>query len=292
MSDYPETLQDELEAYPLRLNVAALPERRFFRMIRTLTVGVVLLSALLISFGVYLNYQITHLDVTVQRGKILQFYQIDPVDKRLKAVESVKTKVDPLKLVVEEKLRDYLQLRNSTVWVMDTMNKRFGAKGLIAQMSHPKVYNDFFQVGANMIRKTRASELVRDVHIYDLRMESYNPGDRLGASLYDLDGKNRVLWSAIIETFDLPITDDLVSVCNCSDNSKACIKCKIDNAKNRERSKIWMRTSFSRQKRCDAKSDLCANPLGVSVDSYIVTFMPIHDDATYWNLPPALQPEI
>ena len=47
MVQYPEDLHDELEAYPVRLNVAALPDRRFFKMMRTLTVGTVLLTSLL-----------------------------------------------------------------------------------------------------------------------------------------------------------------------------------------------------------------------------------------------------
>ena len=109
MADYPETPQDKLEAYPLRLNVAALPERRFFKMTRTLTICVVLLSALLILLGVYLNYQITHLDVAVRRGSAWQFFRIDPEDKKLKMTESTAVGVDALRLVVEEKLIEYLR---------------------------------------------------------------------------------------------------------------------------------------------------------------------------------------
>ena len=89
----------------------------------------------------------------------------------------------------------------------------------------------------------------------------------------------------MLETFDLPITDDLVSACACSDNSKDCLKCKINNTKNRERKKIWIRTSFNRPK-------TLANPFGVGVEKYVSTFLPIHPEATYWDLPPALQPEI
>lgn len=269
-----EVLHDELEAYPLRLNVAALPERRFFKMTRMLTVSVVLLSALLITLGVYLNYQITHLDVTVRKNNIWQFYRIDPEEKRLKAAESASISVDPLKLVVEEKLRDYLTVRNSTVWAMDVMDRNLGPSGLIAQVSHPSVYNKFITEGRAMLNKTRGAELVRDVHIYELKWIRSN------------------LWMAIIETFDLPMSDDQVSVCLCSDNSKGCIRCKIAHAKNRERRKIWMRTSFNRPKRCEADIGLCENPLGISVDKYISTFVPIHDEATYWDLPPALRPEI
>ena len=267
MADYPETPQDKLEAYPLRLNVSALPERRFFKMTRTLTVCVVLLASLLMCLGVFLNYQITHLDVTVKRGTSWQFYRIDPEAKLLQATESAAIKVDPMRLVVEEKLMDYLKIRNSTVWRMDTMDANFGPAGPIAQMSEPRVFVVFDQEARSMLAKTRGGSLIREVHIYTLKLIRNN------------------LWMAIIETFDLPITDDAVSPCPCTDNSKVCLSCKIEKAKNRERRKIWMRTSFNRPK-------TPFNPLGVSVDRYTSTLLPIHPDAAYWDLPPDLQPEI
>ena len=267
LAEYPETHKDQLEAYPLRLNVSALPERRFFKMTRALTLCVVLLAALLIVLGVYLNYQITHLDVTVRRGSDWQFYRINPVNKTLKATEPTAVKVDSMRLVVEEKLTDYLKIRNSTVWAVDTMNYNFGPTGPIAQLSDPKLFSAFAQEAQALLTKTRGKSLVREAHIYDIQPVGSN------------------LWMAIVETFDLPITDDLISVCACSDNSKACLKCKIDNAKNRERRKIWIKTSFKRPQ-------TLFNPFGVSVDKYIPTLMPIHPEATYWDLPSALRPEI
>ena len=267
MADLPEQQKDNLEAYPLRLNVSALPERRFFKMTRTLTVSVVLLASLLIALGVFLNYQITHLDVTIKRGSAWQFYRIDPEAKQLKVTEPSVLVIDPLRLATEERLLAYLKIRNSTVWTQDTMDRNFGPAGPIAQLSNPKIYMQFDREAKAMLNKTRGAGLIREAHIYSLKWLHSN------------------LWMAIIETFDLPITDDLVSVCTCSDNSHKCIQCKIDNAQNRERKKIWMRTSFDRTKTGE-------NPLGVSVDEYIPIYVPIHDDATYWDLPPDLQPDI
>ena len=283
MTNYPETHKDKLEAYPLRLNVAALPERRFFKMTRTLTVLVVLLSALLVVFGVYLNYQITHLDVSVRRGSAWQFYRIDPEEKRLKIAETTSVGVDAMYLVVEEKLIEYLKLRNSTVWTLNTMEKNFGMSGPIFQISSSDVFKAFDREAQAMLSKTRGAGLIRDVHIYSLKNVGPN------------------LWSAIIETFDLPITDDLISECPCTDNSKECLNCKISKAKNRERKKIWIRTSFARkeisEQMCNSihrvsGKEVCFNPLGISIDKYISTFLPIHPNATYWDLPPDLRPEI
>jgi len=276
VEQYPEDFHDELEAYPLRLHVAALPDRRFFKMTRTLTVGTVLLSALLIVLGVFLNYQLTHLNVTVRRSGVWQFYRIDPEEKRLKATESASVQLLPMRLVIEERLREYIKIRNSTVWNLDKMDENRSADGVIGQMSKSDIFESFGPEFMAMQAQTRGSKLVRDVHIYDVKLVNTN------------------LWMALIETFDLPITDDLESVCACSDNSRSCLDCKIQNAQKRERRRIWIRTSFNRPQECrvQKRNMTCPNPLGISVDKYISTFVPIHDEATFWDLPAALRPDI
>lgn len=285
MTQYPEDLHDELEAYPLRLNVAALPDRRFFKMTRTLTVCVVLLSALLILLGVFLNYQITHLDVSVRRKGVWQFYHIDPIEKRLKPMESSSIRLDPMRLVVEERLRKYLEERNSTVWDQEEMSRRLSGLGVVAQISHPDVFTAFGPDAKAMLAQTRGAGLVRDVHIYELKLMS---------ELKLSDGKVRV-WMAIIETFDLPMANDWGgAVCACSDNSKTCLDCKIQKSKHRERFKVWIRT-FDEKKRalCEANKNRCPdNPLGIMVDKYIPLMMPIHEDNKFWDVPLQLRPKI
>ena len=267
MEEYPEKLKDQLEAYPLRLDVAALPDRRFFKMTRTLTIMVALAGALLIVLATFLNYQINHLDISVRKGSTWQFFQINPEENRLQPMQSSKMGFSSLQFAVEQQLTKYLTLRNSTVWDTDTMNRNFGNLGLITQMTNPTISPIFDRESKSLLARTRSEGLIRDVHIYDLRL--------LGGNL----------WMAIIETFDLPITDDLTSECLCSDNSPACLSCKTKKAKYHERRKIWIRTSYQRPKTLE-------NPLGVSVDKYISTILPIHPEETYWGLPSALRPEI
>ncbi|MBQ4472456.1 MAG: hypothetical protein II942_04370 [Alphaproteobacteria bacterium] len=269
MADTPEELKDDLGAYPLRLHVNALPERRFFKMIRTLTVGLVLAASLLIVLGVFLNYQLTHQDVSVGNERSWQFYYIDPERLTLKQVQPARTSVPALQILVEEQLIKYLTLRNSTVWARDTMESNFSAGGPIARMSRGNVYSRFASEVPDIQRETRGRGLIRDVHIYDLQL------------VYP----NENLWMAIIEKFDLPITDDLQSECQCNDNSKKCLQCKMKKAKKRTLSKIWLRTGFNQNKTLD-------NPLGISVDRYLETFMPIREDRVYWDLPAPLIPDI
>ena len=283
MEHFPEQLHDELEAYPLRLNVAALPERRFFKMIRTLTVLVVLASALMICLAVFLNYQITHLNVTLLKNNRWQFYQIDPQEKKLHTLENAEIRLNPLVLMIESKLRDYLMWRNSTAGSEQQISANFTSGGRIYQFSSTKVFDRFASVDKRNLPQ-RDTDIVREAHIYDLRL------------LYP---RFPYLWMAYIEVFDMPATEDYVGVCLCSDNSKQCLDCKKQKSVNRERYKIWIRTTFGRPQKCivqdqdpilkDQDAGLCLNPLGISVDEYNPTIVPIHDDETYWNLPPALR---
>lgn len=285
MEKYPEQLRDELEAYPLRLNVAALPERRFFKMIRTLTLLVVLLSALLIVLAVFLNYQITHLDITLHRNGRWQFYQIDPQKKTLTPLESSTIGANSLVLFVESKVRDYLMWRNTTAGPEQQINANFAPGGRIAQFSESRLFAQFVNHDRRKLPQ-RDTDIVREAHIYDLQL------------VYP---RLPYLWLAYVEVFDMPATEDDVGVCLCSDNSADCLSCKVQKAVNRERYKIWMRTSFNRPKKCsvrdqdpnlpDQDAGLCLNPLGISVDSYVPTFVPIHDDEIYWDIPPILRPD-
>ena len=281
LKNYSDEAHDELEAYPLRLNVAALPERRFFKMIRTLTVAVVLSGAVLIILAVFLNYQITHLDISVGRPSRWQFYRMDPQEKTLRTIESSTIRVNALKLLIEAALRDYLIMRNSTSLSTDVMEKNFSTYGRIAQFSSSEVFGQFSTEKSLMLSKIRGKgkKLIREAHIYDLRLVNSN------------------MWMAIIEVFDMPVTEDSVGVCRCSDNSKECLTCKIQKAKNRERYKIWIRTSLNPRKAfCNVNpkinENLCFNPLGITVEKYIPTKMPIHEQDVYWNLPPALRPNL
>ena len=283
LEQFPEHLHDELEAYPLRLNVSALPERRFFKMIRTLTVLVVLAGALLISLAVFLNYQITHLDITLYKNGRWQFYQIDPMEKRLYPLESSTKTLNPLAFVIEAKLRDYLIWRNNTTGSDQQIKTNINPGGRIFQFSGTKVWAQFVNVDKPKINQ-RDDDVVRETHIYDLQL---------------VDSRFPYLWLAYIEIFELPATEDFVGICLCSDNSQKCLDCKKQNAIKRERYRVWMRTSFSRPHECkvlgtefdltDSEANLCLNPLGISVDTYIPTIVPIHDENTYWDLPPVLR---
>ncbi len=275
--EYPEDFKDVLEAYPLRLNVNALPERRFVKMMRSLKVAVALLSSLMILLGVYLNYQITHLDVDVRKGKTLQFFRVDPESKQLSPAESGEMSLSALRLVAEDQLMKYLKMRNRTVWNQDEMIKNWGVNGLIYRMSSDVVYRGF-EEERNVLNNVRGLEMLREVHVYELKWVRDN------------------LWMAIIETFDMPLTDTGFEVCECSDNTPACIDCHIAKTKKRERRKIWMRTGFSRKppEVSDAfpAQIFDLNPMGVSVEKYVSVYMPINEKEPYWDLPPALRPDI
>ena len=64
-------------------------------------------------------------------------------------------------------------------------------------MSHKDVYAPFTTEAKAMQAQTRGAGLVRDVHIYELKVVNTN------------------MWMAIIEVFDLPMANDWGGGCMC-----------------------------------------------------------------------------
>lgn len=99
-----ENTRDELGAYPERIHVRALPERRYLKTARILTL-VTLMSLLInvaLSFVImYLSPQMTTEIVSGERSRV---YQADKFFKEIKAVPGRTVRVNPTRLAVEAEM--------------------------------------------------------------------------------------------------------------------------------------------------------------------------------------------
>lgn len=279
--------QDVLEVYPEKEQVDAFPERRYIKLTRFLTIVTIINLAFVIAYtGIYF-YLARHKDITLQRGNYVHLYSIDPERKLLLPAEPTQIQVSPMQLAMEKALRQYIEERYTLIFDTEEMNKRWGENGYVKRLSKQEILTNFNAEVSRSLQELRQNRITRDVHIY---------------SLYLVHGD---LWSAYIETFDFPLDENLKKVCDCMDNSKECLKCKMANAIKRDRKKILMRANFSGVKNCtDLPRDnpkegekrgekICNNPLGIMVYAYYPAYVPIPKDGekkeTYWDLPPALR---
>lgn len=268
---------DVLGAYPQHKQVSAFPERVFLKTNRFLVVFTAINLAITIALSCFFVYMSQRANVIVKSPKINFIYAIDPLEKILKPVEGYHTTAKAKDFAMEDYLRRYITEWHSIPYETDKIAQKLNkSTAFVAQMSLPEITTIYQKAQTEASAETGSKKSIRDVHIYDFHNVSGN------------------LWSGYIETFDLPISDtDISTFCQCQDNSKQCLTCKIKNNNKRERFKIWIRAQFTRY---TSK----ANPLGIIVTAYHIGSIPIHSDPKdplkekekFWDLPSPLRPEV
>ena len=265
------TAHDVLGVYPEKEQVDAFPERRYVRLTRFLAIFTIINLAMVIAWTTLYFYMARHKDISVSRRNWVHLYTIDPERKLLLPSEYGQSVVSQKQLVMEDALRKYLTERYESIWDVDTMRKRWGKKGYVANLSSPDVMAKFSAEAGQSWNDIWQKKITRDVHIY---------------SLYPVHGD---MWSAYIETFDFPLDENLGKDCDCSDNSHVCLACKEKNMVpgSRRRKKILLRANFEGNKNLN-------NPLGVMVYAYYPAMIPIPKETRekFWDLPPPLRPEL
>lgn len=259
---------DVLEAYPERMQIGAIPERRYLRTARFLAVFTFLNLGVLIALGGQFVYTARRADISLSHPRAVYMYAIDTQQKTLKPGAHSETYVPGIQLMVEAVLRDYILKRHTFLWDIDAMKWRWGPTGTIALYSTRDVMQKFGAESTSAANSAQATQTVRDVHLYDLQYLGYG------------------LWQGIFDIFHLPIPDPFNPLCGaCSDNAPTCLSCKTQHASKKQRFKVYVRTAFT-------SPPNQANPLGISIIGYYKLVMPIHPEEKVWDIPSILKPEI
>ncbi|MBE6446044.1 MAG: hypothetical protein E7021_01370 [Alphaproteobacteria bacterium] len=278
--------QDHLEVYPERKQVSAFPERRFIKTNRMLTIlAIINLACILAGAGIF-SYLAQSVDLRMQDSKKIYLFQINTEEKTLKPAEYHKIKEPALKFIVEQSLRDYIEVRHKGVNNLDIMNakllddesqkddddeKDIVKDRIIARLSSPAVFKQFEKEHYALLNRITTNKIEREVHIYNLHLLRNN------------------LWTAVVETFDFPQEHSLCN--NCMDNSFQCIQCKIKNRLHQERRRIWIQVSFNAPLPKD-KNEINLNPFRIQIEGYYQGYMPTTPSSTTWDLPPELKPDL
>ena len=259
---------DVLGVYPEYMQVKALPERRYMKTARVLAIFIILNLACVIGLSGYFVYNADRVDVTIGNRNKAYLYTIDSSRKVLLPAEYAKVNMSAYKLYVEQILREYIKNRHEIIWDNTIMQWRWDRTGPVGNLSHgDNVYGPFQEEARLNFEASRSKGFVRDVHLYEL------------TNVYGST------WEGVLDTFDMPIPDPFNPLCACSDNSKACIDCKVKNAFDRKRYRVIIRLD----RRGIPNS---ANPLGYLVQSYHLLHLPIDEKETYWGVPTALKPDL
>ncbi len=259
---------DKLGRYPEYMQVRALPERRYIKTSRILTVVIIFNIAGLLLFAGLFTYTADRADIKITGNNATYLFSIDSSRYMIEPVEYETKKVYALELFIESILRDYIVKRHAIEWDTAEMQSRWDITGPIGIYSNFKTVYPAFRIDADrLFSQSRANHFVRDVHLYDLKAVHNN------------------LWEGVFEVFDMPVPDAYAPICDCTDNGPDCIACKKENALKRSRFKVLLRVKFSNTK-------TMKNPLGLMVDSYNLFYQPIDENQTYWGVPNDLKPDL
>ncbi len=258
---------DVLEAYPERIQISAIPERRYLRTTRILAVATFLNMGIMLALSGIFVYLAARLDVSVANQKVVNLYMIDPERKVIQASEHDRISVSALQLMMESALRDYVINRHSVVWDQEVQESRWGRGGPVSVYSSPNVYKQFSLEYVNAFNESRSKKVVKDVHLYDLKQTPSG------------------MWEGIFEVFDMPIPDMFNPLCQCSDNTRECLECKQKNNIGRKRYKVFIRAGFN-------GSPSLMNPLGIMINRYALLHQPIDQKEKMWGLPSILRSEM
>ncbi len=258
---------DVLGAYPEKMQIAAIPERRYLKTSRLLAVVTFINLGVLIALAGIFVYLVVRLDVSVANQRVVNLYSMDPERQVIQASEYNTKSIPALQLMMEQAMMDYVLNRHTIIWDVNEQNYLWSGAGAVGQYSTQEVYQAFQIESERAFRETRAKKIVKDVHLYSLKLTGTN------------------MWEGIFDIFDMPIPDMFNPLCQCSDNSAACLNCKATHALGRQRFKVYIRSDFSAPK-------TLSNPLGILVKQYNQLYVPIDPKENFWGQPSVLRPEL
>ena len=260
--------QDDLGAYPLRMQISAIPERRYLRTARLLAVLAFLNLAVLIGLAGWFAYNAVRIDVSIANRRAINLYAIDPENKIIRSSEANETSVTALSLIMEKAVRDYITARYSINLDPQKQDKNWGPQSVVALYTDPEKLKQFNEneVGA-LLASARRKGANKEVHIYSLRQIPSG------------------LWEALIDVFDMPPRDLFDQICDCFDNSPDCLTCKTENNIGQQRFRVFVRAGFGGQVNL-------LNPMGIRVAGIHLIPQQIHPEDQYWNIPPLLKPTL
>lgn len=161
-----ERTNDKLGAYPEKVHVGAMPERRYLKTSRIMTMvaAAMLCGTVILTCTVYLLSPLLRsepLPLAIDK----RFYKLEPVQNQVVVIPSSQ-------LVMEEHIKQYILLRHTIVADIDEMQARWsGANSLLRWFSSPKVIQDFAKERevnmARMAEGLTAEVNIRFVHRVD-----------------------------------------------------------------------------------------------------------------------------
>lgn len=204
-----ESSNDKLGAYPEKVHVGAMPERRYLKTSRIMTLlsAGLLCCTIILAFTVYLFSPLLRSDP-----------QLMAIDKRFYKLEPVQSKVvlwPASMLLMEEHIKQYILLRHTIVADIDEMQARWNEQNsLLRWFSSEETFTEFrAEKEVNMARMTEGLTTEVDIRFVhridnDLWLAEFDTIEHLPEEEYPVIKRWRAVFEAGFKPRGYPNRDE------------------------------------------------------------------------------------
>lgn len=238
---------DHLEAYPERLHVRALPERRYLKASRVLVIFALVSLSLNILLAILFMHNASHVSATITRPDgSSHLYTLDMFQRKMRQVEGPRRWWGMEDLVLQNMITEYLTLRYTILPNESEMEKRWRPGGKLFLYAQ-KLYEGWLPERSNGVLLLR-SGYIQEIYIYSIQYVFSN------------------LYRVYFDLFRLPYQRGEVVACNCLNKTKECLDCLREKAKSTQRMMVYMRVDFDAE--MSTRENIIENPLRFNVQTF------------------------
>lgn len=270
---------DVVGAYPERLHVRALPERRYLKTSRVM--AMIAFVSIAFNFGfafVYMKMASSVSSVIAQplpenptaeqrARRTTRLYRLDMFNQAVKQIEPAETMRSARTLVAENLIEEYITLRYAIVPSYEEMAQRMAEGSKLYLLSSTAVASEFSYEKDQVFRNVR-NGITREVYIYSIK------------------NVNTDLFEVIFDVFTFDENAAAQRVCKCLSKDEACLTCLREKATYVQRYKAMMRVRF--QAGLSSLEDVLQNPYFFNIYTYSLFPVTIQNDDPWHDIDRAL----
>ena len=245
-----EATKDKLGAYPERIHVRALPERRYLKTARMLTIAILMSFALNVAIAFVIMYISPRMTTTIMQGNNSQIFQMDKFFKEVEVVPNSTASLNPIRLAQESEIVRFVRELFTVLPNKDDMDYIWGPAGFLSNA-----------VDLDSLYLWKQSA-------FDYREQGVNTEVIIRAVNYTTITK---MYEIVFDVFFLNNSDAIKRICPCTLQTSDCETCLKAESFKVERYKMAVRPGFK------SVREQVVNPYGLSLVRWTLFRLPIYD---------------
>ena len=243
--------RDKLGAYPERIHVRALPERRYLKTARIMTLATLISLLMNIAICFLIMHLSPRMTTDIGQGSRNQLFQADKFFKEVSTLPNSKATLHPKRLIVDAEMARYARELFTVLPNKDEMEHIWAPDNFLM------LANSISQHPSFWAKKREAFELLEKGVNTEVWVHTIHYSKMTG------------LYEIIFDVFYLNNAEGLKRVCHCTFQNEACKTCLKADAFDVKRYKMAIRPGWQTARKI-------ANPYGFSLENWVLFRLPIY----------------